>query len=152
MGNLNAVKHGQRSRDRFNLVVGMGAKRDRKIIDRLRAFRNRLEKIVVEAHNEVSVLRAALINSATRWEKVAALGDRWLREEAESLDVNDRLNLVKSIAQASDSRDKCIKALGLDSKPADLWAGVYAAPLPEMPAKAPESDSDATVGDDGGAA
>jgi hypothetical protein len=155
-GNLNAAKHGRRSRARSGFVVGKGAKRDRYIIDRLRGLTNRLEILVDAAKGEISIMDAALINSAVRWEKVAALGDRWHREEGEKLNVSDRLNLVKSIAQASDNRDKCIKALGIDvfrnGNPLAAFHAATNGPITAMPhtaADAATGDS-ASTGENGG--
>lgn len=142
-GNENALKHGRRVRqgDRSGLQIGGSPKGTGYVTVALRQFRQSLENAVVDQHGEVNLTRGALINSACRWERVAALGTRWLRKEGDNLATLDRMRLVTDIAKASDSRDRCIERLKIDAKPADVWAEVYSQPLPATPPQ-PSDDSE----------
>ena len=62
------------------------------------------------------------MNSACRHERRAALAERWLRVNADELDVSAKLNLLKTISDATDSRDKCLDRLKLDTPTSDPWA------------------------------
>lgn len=91
----------------------------RRYVGRMRA---ELESAVCERHGQIGVYEAALVQSACRHEGRALLLQRLLRVEHDSLSVTERLGIVREIGAASDSRDKCLKALGLDSgRQRDPW-------------------------------
>lgn len=82
----------------------------RRYVGRMRA---ELEAAVCERHGQIGVYEAALVQSACRHEGRALLLQRLLRVEP-GLSVTERLGIVREIGSASDSRDKCLKGLGLD--------------------------------------
>ncbi len=98
------------------------------------AFRQSLEAAVLKAAGQIGVYEAALIQSACRWERHALLATRWLRLEADKMDRSERLAYSKAIADASTSRDRCLKELGLSAAarpdPWDILDGRQAAPSP----------------------
>ena len=138
--NENALRSGQRVR--FGLMIGGGPKATRYVTAKLCKFREALEQAVVSVHGEVSLLHAAAISTALRWERAAALSTKWFREQGDKMDVLDRVALQKAIAEASERRDKAIERLKIERKEADLWASIYAAPLPATPPQ-PADDTEA---------
>jgi len=81
-----------------------------------REFRTALEAAVIDAHSEISLEHAGVVNTAMRWEVAALCAQRWLATSADTLSPADKLAHVKLIAEASTNRDKCVKLLKLDSK------------------------------------
>lgn len=79
------------------------------------AFRRALEGAVVLAHGDIDFLQAALIQSASRWERHAGLALRWLRDNHEKLDPAERLSYSREVAKASSERDKAIAQLRLSA-------------------------------------
>lgn len=75
-------------------------------------LRRETEAAVLDRHGSVSILGAALIQSATRHEGRARLLQRYMRSEGD-LPLHDRIQLLREISAASDSRDKCLERLGL---------------------------------------
>jgi hypothetical protein len=151
--NENARRHGQRCR--FGLMIGGGPKATRYITAKLCVFREALEQAVIVAHGEVGLLHAAAISTALRWERASALSTKWFRENGDAMTVLDRVALQKSIAEASERRDRALEKLKIDAKPSDLWAAVYSQPLPSTPpqppadskpAEPPPDAADASVG------
>jgi len=86
------------------------------------ALRRELEAAVMAAKGEVTLLDAATIQTAVKWERHGALALRWLRIEGEKLKPIDRLTFSREIARASAERDKALAALGLDAPPKPPWA------------------------------
>jgi hypothetical protein len=82
---------------------------------------------VIACKGEVSLIDAAAINSAMRWERHALLAQRWLRKDWEELTADQRLNFSREVARASSERDKCLKTLGLEKSKegADPLAALY---------------------------
>jgi hypothetical protein len=72
---------------------------------------------------------------------------RWLRIEGDKLPVLDRATLLDKIGNATDSRDRCLKLLGLDalSKPVDPWASIYTEPATSINAGRTNDSSDDTT-------
>src|SRR5207248_10751590 len=102
----------------------------------IHSFRRNLEDAVMKAKGEVSIIDAAAINSACKWERHGLLAQHWLRhaeddadgEENKStrLSASDRLKFSEAIAKASDNRDKNLRTLGLDVE-RNPWAVIDAA-------------------------
>ena len=121
-GNSNAIRHGLRA----VATLPPGCNWVRK---RLVQFRQSVEGAIVDTHGEVDLFRAATLQTAVRWEAVAQLAARWLREAGDTLSPTDKLTFVRQAAMASESRDRSLKALGLDkSQVADL-DNLYRRPL-----------------------
>ena len=111
-GNRNAtMRHG--------LKAGRLPKDCRYIELRLNAFRRQLEDAVVAARGEVTMTDAAAIQTCLRWERHAALAQRWLTKAGDTLKPVDRLKFSEAIAKASDNRDRALRALGIDRDAAD---------------------------------
>lgn len=119
-GNLNAARH--------YLKAGKLPAKLQYVEHRINGFRRHLEEAVAKAKGEVSLVDAAAINSACKWERHGILAQHWLRHaedeaadeskpNATRLSMADRLKYSEAIAKASDSRDKCLRLLGLDIKP-----------------------------------
>jgi hypothetical protein len=81
---------------------------------RVNALRRKLETIVVELKGTISVIDAAAIQGALRWERYACLAAHWLRKEASTLSASDRLRFAEAMAKGGDNRDRNIRLLGLD--------------------------------------
>ncbi len=62
------------------------------------------------------------VNTATRMEIRSLLATRYLRVEGEALSLTDRLALMKTVTDASEGRDRALRALRLDIKaPRNAW-------------------------------
>lgn len=113
--NRHAIRHGLRAGR-----LPKGCAYVRRECDQLRGI---VEAAVAEAHGEITILQAALVQTAIRWERHASLAQRWLRLECEKMDATTRLNYSRDIARASAERDKCLLQLGLDKRADDdIWA------------------------------
>jgi hypothetical protein len=122
-GNENA-----RGKLRHGLRAGKLPPRLQYIEHRINDFRRQLEDAVSERKGEVSIIDAAGINSACKWERHGLLAQHWLRKEADNLSAGDRLKFSEAIAKASDARDKNIRSLGLDAPAADPWTIIAVTP------------------------
>lgn len=112
-GNENATRHGMRG---SKLPKGCAY-----IENRVNSLRRQVECALIEAKGEISIIDAAGVNSVLKWERHGLLAAHWLRKEADKLSVSDRLKFSEAIARASDARDKALRSLGLDAKPAAPW-------------------------------
>lgn len=122
--NANAQKHGVNS----FLALGRLPRGASYIRRNLNGLGAKLTADVREKYGAVSSLHAALIQSALRHEARAMLLQRWLRLEGNGLPLLERMALVKGICDASDSRDKCIGRLGIDTPADDPW-GLLGGPI-----------------------
>jgi hypothetical protein len=122
-GNRASMKHGCFSLGR----TPKGTAYVQRLAGRLRS---RLVRAVRQKHGADALPLDGLIQSACRHETRALLLTRWLRDAGDSLAVMDRVSLMREIGVATDARDRCIRALGLDGSP-DLAAllGVPGGPL-----------------------
>ena len=121
-GNKNAFRHGLRT-------IAMLPKDCAWVKRRLAAFRNCLEDACTAAHGEIDLVRGAGIQTVLRWEQVAILAGRWLREANDELTSETKLNFAKMIAQASENRDRALARLDLgDKRDVDPW-DVLSAPV-----------------------
>ena len=109
LGNQNATRHGMRG--------GKLPKGCQYIEGRVNALRRQVEEEVLAVKGEINLIDAAMINSVLKWERHGLLAQHWLRHEAAKLSPSDRLRFSEAIAKASDSRDRAIRALGLDTPP-----------------------------------
>ncbi len=78
-------------------------------------LRNAIEAAVLEKFGELTLYRAALVQTAIRHEGRACLLQRWLRLNGK-LTHAEKLATLKEIGAASDARDRALKALGLDER------------------------------------
>jgi hypothetical protein len=136
-GNQNAAGHGAPPGNRNRTLMGVrgwaaigsypkGCSHVRRLVGRMRV---ELEDAVCEQHGSIGVYQAALVQSACRHEGRALLLTRWLRTETDGsrkcsadatdkpagLTVAEKLGILKEIGNATDSRDRCLKLLGLDA-------------------------------------
>lgn len=123
-------KRGGQPANRNNLRHGLRAGQlppDAKYIElRLNAFRQKLEDAVIEVRGQVTLHDAAIIQTCLRWERHAALAQRWLaKAEPDELKPADRLTFSREIARASSERDKALVALDLDKKPEPVDLNAY---------------------------
>jgi hypothetical protein len=131
--NANSMQHGKRSRRLIPLgALPPGCQHIRKVCSILRA---QLEAVVVDQLNEVSIVSAATINTAIRFERHAQMAGKWLREHPE-LPVDTRLAISRDIAKASAERDRCIRLLGLtEAAKRNPWDEYYRQAREKMLAK-----------------
>lgn len=108
-GNRIATTHGVRG----FLTTGTLPPKAAYIRRNLNRFRTALEAAVLEQSDKIGLYQDALINSAIRHEARAALLQRWLRIN-EALTHAEKLATLKEIGNATDSRDRVLKALKLD--------------------------------------
>lgn len=114
-GNRNAMRHGLRA--------GKLPKDAKYIEYQVNILRRQVEDAVLAAKGEVSLMDAANIQTACKWERHGALALRWLRIEADKLKPLERLHFSREIARASSERDKAISAIGLNRDAIrDAWA------------------------------
>lgn len=119
--NRNALRHG--------LAAGKLPADAAFIEVRLNGFRRRLEDAVVAERGAVTLQEAAVIQTALRWERHAALAQRWLTKAGDELKPVERLTFSREIARASTERDKALGCLRLDrDRKQDLIATLYSAP------------------------
>lgn len=108
-GNRASLTHGVHA----FLATGSLPKKASYIRRQLSQFKLALEAGVREKHSTISLYHAALIQSVIRHEARASLLQRWLRL-GEGLSHADRVMTLKEIGNATDARDKALKALRLD--------------------------------------
>lgn len=116
-GNTNSIRHG--------LLSGKMPKGCQYVENRMNSFRRQLEAEVIAVHGSVSIVQAASINTAVKWERHGMLAQRWLRLECDDLKPADKLSFSREIAKASTERDKALAALDLDKPPEPLTLDAY---------------------------
>ena len=107
-GSVNAIRHG--------LTAGMLPKGCKHIENQCNGLRRQLEDVVMEQKGEVSLVDAAIIQTALKWERHGALCVRWLRLKADELKPTEFLSFSRDIARASTERDRAINC----TRPADV--------------------------------
>ncbi len=112
-GNSNSIRHG--------LLSGKLPKGCQYVENRMNAFRRQLEGELISIKGQVSIIDAASINTAVKWERHGMLAQRWLRLECEDLKPADKLSFSREIAKASTERDKALAQLDLDAPPRNPW-------------------------------
>jgi hypothetical protein len=125
--NANNMQHGKRSRRLIPLgALPPGCAHIRKICSILRS---QLEAAVVGQFEEVSIVSAATINTAIRFERHAQMAGKWLRENPD-IPLDTRLAISRDIAKASAERDRSIRLLGLKPASAEtIWEQIKRAQL-----------------------
>ncbi len=125
MKGRSGAARGNRNRLRHGLQAGQ-LPRDAKYIEvRLNKFRRLVEDAVIEMKGEVSIPDAAHIQTAMRWERHAALAQRWLKQSYDELSASERLNFSREIAKASTDRDKALRGLKLGTELRRLDLAAY---------------------------
>jgi hypothetical protein len=81
--------------------------------NRLNAFRRQLEDQILALRGEITLLDAANIQTAIRWERHGCLAQHWLRKAGTKLKPMDQLNFSREIARASTERDRALERLSL---------------------------------------
>ena len=132
---FNALRHG--------LASGQLPKGCTWVSAMLSRLRRALEEAVIASKGEVSLMDACFVSTAIRWERHAALAQRWLRI-TESLTVEQQLAFSREIAIASTNRDKSIERLGIQNGQ-DVLAALYRDPKGNELLAAPESKQAATT-------
>lgn len=117
-GNGCAIRHG--------IKAGKLPKGCLYIERRANALRRQLEQAVLDARGGVSLVEAAMIQTVCEWEKHAALCQRWLRKQGDTMKPSEFLEFSREIAKARDGRNKALAALKLDRDASeDLLAQLY---------------------------
>jgi hypothetical protein len=121
--NRNGIRHGLKASQ---------LPRDCKYIEvRLNGFRRQLEDAVLEAKREITMVDAACIQTCLRWERHAALAQRWLTKASDTLKPLERLKFSEAIAKASTERDRALQALKIDRDAKDgIMEALYRLPAP----------------------
>ena len=83
--------------------------------NRINKFRRSLEDRVLELRGSITLAEAAIVQTCLRWERHAALAQRWLTLQGDELTPDDRLKFSREIARASSERDKAIAQLRIDT-------------------------------------
>jgi len=118
--NHNGMRHGLRAGK---------LPRDAKHIEwQINRLRRELEAAVMEVKGEVTLLDAASIQTAIKWERHGALALRWLRIEGDKLKPVERLQFSREIARASTERDKALAALKLGDQRDNVLDALYSRP------------------------
>ena len=130
-GNRNAIRHGLKA---SKLPAGCAY-----IEVRINDIRRRLEDAVIECKGKVSITDAATIQTCIRWERHAALAQRWLNKQFNKLKPAQQLYFSREIARASSERDKALADLGLDE---DYQQGIIDALYTRQPSITHLGDND----------
>lgn len=115
-----------------------GCQHIERTIQRLRV---ELAKVVAaqSSDGQLSLYHDFRINSVARHETRALLAARWLYLQGEvELALDDRLKLLKTISDATEARDRCLKELHIDAPTAGL--NVLDARFPIPPADDGQAD------------
>ena len=94
----------------------------------VRQLRRALDAATLDQHGELNVFQSATVQTACRHEARAMLLQRWLRNEFGELSTSEKVSILGEIGKASDARDRCLRALGLDQRLQDDPLGLYATP------------------------
>jgi hypothetical protein len=111
LGNRNNLRHG--------LLAGQLPPDAKYIEQRINGLRRKVEDAVLAVKRQISLLDAASIQTAMKWERHGMLALRWLNNEAKNLSPMERLHFSREIAKASSERDRCLHMLKLDQDARD---------------------------------
>ncbi len=121
-GNVNAMRHGLRS--------GSDPKGCSYIGKQAGEFRQSLEAKVLARAGEIDVYESSLIHTAVSWLKHGLKCRRWLKVNFNDLSADQRVTYSREAPRAFESMTRCLKLLGLDTKPnADPWAALDVRPV-----------------------
>lgn len=130
--NLNAMKHGCYS---ARMTLGKFPKQLHNIARATCNYRRSLEIACEEVHGKVSHEHGDTIQAACRMERLARLWERRLADGYEAMDHATVAICCDRIERLTLARNKLVRSLGLDvAKGTNLWATIYAKPLPKPPA------------------
>ena len=120
-GNRNGIRHG--------LTAGKLPKGCQFLENKLNCFRRTLEDIVLSVKGQISLMDAASIQTALKWERHGGLALHWLNKQGAKLKPMESLAFSREIAKASTERDKALASLGLNrDRIRDAWALIDATP------------------------
>jgi hypothetical protein len=113
LGNTNALRHG----------LTCGSDPEPYITRLTTSFRQNIEAAVIAALGSITVAAASDIQAACEWENHRIKVRRWLKEAADKLTIEQKVNLSREAARAASERTKHLKALCIGS-PAkrSMWA------------------------------
>ena len=116
-------KGANRGTIRHGLTASLLPKDAKHIQNRMNAFRRNVEDAVLEAKGDVSLIDAAHIQTAMRWERHALLAQRWLNKKYDEFTPETFMGFSREIAKASAERDKALDTLRIDRNIVkDAWA------------------------------
>jgi len=118
VGNLNALKNGSKM---TRLTLGELPLTMRRQTQNARKYRRFLEATTLEAHGEVNVTHAHLIDEATNAEEHASVCRWLLRTRLETMKASDIASCSERILKAKTIRNKAVKQLNLDAPPLSPW-------------------------------
>lgn len=128
-GNVNAVKHGQRSK-RHGLVHAKLGRRFANAYGHANQLRKAVEALVTERHGSLSLLQQAKVQSLLRLEEGIRACEK-LIAETPGMDAAEVRQQRYAIAQWTIQRDSLLAALmGDGDGPADPWAALNAGGIP----------------------
>ena len=123
--NLNAIRNGTRL---VRLTVGELPTKLQSVKREGRRYRVCLEDAVTEAHGEVSVMAAHNIDTATQGMIHAGICRWLLRDRIEKMSASDILATSREMLKAKETRDRSVKALGLDRDDRNIIDALYSSP------------------------
>lgn len=112
----DACKSQKNSADTFRqhledaVLLATGGEADVRIVENEKGEK---KTVMTITGGQITLTAAAIIESATKWQRHGRLATKWLNEQYETLTPEQRLSFSREAAKASESRDKCIRALGL---------------------------------------
>lgn len=125
-GNRNRVTHGLRR----TFTTGRLPRGSSYIGGTLQALRREIETALLARDGAIGIGAAAATQTACRHERTAQLAQKWLAENPE-MPLELKLKFANQVAVSSEARDRALKALGLDPRPADrrsVAASLYTIP------------------------
>lgn len=111
-GNRNAIRHG--------LFAGVLPDKCKHVEMQVNKLRRQIEDSVLKLRGEITLVDAAHIQTAIKFERHGALALTYLRRKGDELKPMELLQFSREIAMASRERDKALAALRLDEKPPPL--------------------------------
>jgi len=138
-GNLNGLKNG--STRIYRLVVGELPKPLARLKSTVRAYRRDLEAACVEAHKEVGITQAHLIDAAVAAETHAGVCRWLLNQRLDTMEVGDIVKCSQALMLAKEARNRAVKSLMLDGEPGADEITFRADGLPPAVCSDPEAAS-----------
>ncbi len=123
--NLNAMRNGKRL---VRLTVGELPTKLHSVKVEARKYRRGLEDAVLDVRGEVSVMDAHRIDTAAGATMHVGVCRWLLRQKLSSMETGDILACSREMLRAKESRDRAVKALGLDKKMDGVLDALYTEP------------------------